>query len=126
MGEGARSAGRRGVLRELAKDGPRAVPQMARARPVSRQYMQKVVNGLRADGLVEFLENPAHRRSPLVELTAKGNVYVQRLARREQVLLGQLATGLDLVDLHTAADILRKLRAGFRSERWKELLRASR
>jgi len=56
------SAARRGVLRSLARLGPQTVPQMAGARPVSRQHIQTIVNALAADGLVETIDNPAHKR----------------------------------------------------------------
>ncbi len=62
-GQGELSAGRRGILFELARLGPQSVPQMARARPVSRQYVRGLVDGLRADGLVDLAANPAHRRA---------------------------------------------------------------
>jgi len=45
----ASSAGRRGILRSLDSMGPQSVPQMARARPVSRQHIQVLVNGLLED-----------------------------------------------------------------------------
>src|SRR5215467_8953227 len=71
-GAGELTAGRRGILRGLDRLGPQTVPQMARARPVSRQYVQLLVNDLEAEGLVELLENAAHKRSRLVRLTARG------------------------------------------------------
>src|SRR5436190_234471 len=69
-GEGELSAARRGVLRSLARAGAQTVPQIAAARPVSRQHIQTVVDALVADRLVETTDNPAHRRSVLVRLTA--------------------------------------------------------
>src|SRR5262245_25632462 len=68
-GAGELTAGRRGVLRGLDRLGPQTVPQMARARPVSRQYIQMLVNELESEGLVELVENAAHKRSRLVRLT---------------------------------------------------------
>ena len=61
-----------GVLRSLAEEGPQTVPQLARARPVARQRIQKLADEMAADGLVEFVDNPAHRRSKLLRLTAAG------------------------------------------------------
>jgi hypothetical protein len=40
------TAGKRGVLKGLDRLGPQTVPQMARARPVSRQHIQTLVNRL--------------------------------------------------------------------------------
>ena len=39
-GGGMTSAGRRAILMELDRAGPRTVPEMAKARPVSRQFIQ--------------------------------------------------------------------------------------
>jgi len=89
-GDGEDSAGRRGLLRSLGREGPRTVPALARARPVSRQHVQALVNGLRADGLVELRRNPAHRRSHLVALTGKGRRRLARLVAKERRFLSGL------------------------------------
>src|SRR5215813_8522065 len=39
-GQGEMTAARRGILRGLERLGPQSVPQLARARPVSRQHIQ--------------------------------------------------------------------------------------
>src|SRR5260370_31350670 len=83
----APSAGRRGVLRSLDTLGPQSVPQLARARPVSRQHVQVLVTGLLEDGLVAMEENPAHRKSPLVRLTPKGRRRLPAMPHRQAKLL---------------------------------------
>jgi MarR family protein len=55
-----------GFMRSLALLGPLTVPQIAQMRPTSRQRMQRLANELAAEGLVEFVDNPKHRRSRLV------------------------------------------------------------
>ena len=50
----------RSILRSLDKLGEQTVPQMARARAVSRQHVQALVNQLVGERLVEFIANPAH------------------------------------------------------------------
>src|SRR5688572_29770513 len=60
-----------GFMRSLALIGPRTVPQIARMRPTSRQRMQRLADELAAAKLVEFIDNPRHRRSKLVRLTRK-------------------------------------------------------
>src|SRR5262249_56384041 len=54
----------RGVLRDLARLGPRTVPQLARRRECSRQHVQVLVNRLVADGLAEMVPNPHHPPPP--------------------------------------------------------------
>jgi DNA-binding MarR family transcriptional regulator len=61
-----------GLMRSLALLGPLTVPQIALMRPTSRQRMQRLADELADEGLVEFINNPKHRRSKLVQLTAKG------------------------------------------------------
>src|SRR5262249_31931288 len=58
-----------GFMRSLAVIGPLTVPQIAQMRPTSRQRMQRLADELAAEGLVEFIDNPRHRRSKLVKLT---------------------------------------------------------
>jgi DNA-binding MarR family transcriptional regulator len=125
-GEGEMSAGRRGVLRDLARHGPQSVPQLARRRPVSRQLIQSLVNPLARDGWVELVPNPAHRRSPLVRLTAAGESRVAEMALREGELLARLETGVSEREVARAAQVLRAVRASFESPGWRELLDSAR
>ena len=50
----------RGVMISLATLGPKTVPELARARPVSRQHIQTVVNALAAAG-TRGNRSPTHR-----------------------------------------------------------------
>jgi DNA-binding MarR family transcriptional regulator len=54
---------------------PLTVPQIAEMRPTSRQRMQRLADELAAEGIVEFIDNPKHRRSKLVRLTRKGHAH---------------------------------------------------
>lgn len=120
--QGQVSAGRRGILLGLARSGPQTVPQMARARPVSRQLVQTLVNGLLEDGYVAYAPNPAHRRSHLVRLTRSGARLVARMERRERDLLGDLRVGVPARELRAAARTLRRLRGVLESEAWRRRL----
>lgn len=99
-----------GFLRSLALEGPQTVPQIARARPVSRQRMQRLANDLAADGLVEFIDNPAHRKSKLVRLTPKGEAAFEEISGRIAQWTGRLARDMDAVELRAAARVLRQIR----------------
>ena len=109
-GGGELTAGRRGILRGLDRLGPQTVPQMARARPVSRQYIQMLVNELEAEGLVEPYDNPAHRRSRLVRLTAAGSDALSAMYRREAELYAALDLPVSEAELRDAAATLRRVR----------------
>src|SRR5829696_5631191 len=96
-------------FRSLARLGPLTVPQIAQMRPTSRQRMQRLADELAAEGLVEFIENPKHRRSKLVRLTPEG---VSRYRALEVQLLGiasTLAVGLGEEDIRQATESVRCL-----------------
>ncbi|MGA9671672.1 MAG: MarR family transcriptional regulator [Terracidiphilus sp.] len=124
-GHDVSSAGRRGVLRSLDREGPQTVPQMARARNVSRQHIQVLINGLLEDGLVACLENPAHRRSLLVRLTAKGKRRLAAAGERELRLLARARLRLSSKEIDSAADALRSLRDLLQSKEWSDYAAAS-
>lgn len=109
-GQGEFSSGRRAVLMGLAKQGPQTVPEMARIRPVSRQYMQRLVNDLLADGMVETTLNPAHKRSSLIALTPSGRQMLERMSQREQEQLVGVQFGSSERDLKTTARTLQRMR----------------
>src|SRR5919197_428553 len=71
-----------GFIRSLALLGPLTVPQIAQMRPTSRQRMQRLADELAAEGLVEFVDNPKHRRSQLLRLTAKGSARYRDMSER--------------------------------------------
>lgn len=112
-GEGERSAARRGLLLGLAKTGPQTVPQIARSRPVSRQHIQVLVNGLLKDGLVELAPNPAHKRSKLVQLTATGHARARELHGLEAEVFSNLEYLPPNTDLARAAETLASVRRSF-------------
>lgn len=122
-GGGEMTAARRGVLRGLLMSGPQTVPQMARARPVSRQFMQSLVNELRTAGLVELRENPAHKRSRLVALTAKGNEAIEAMLRKEASLFLAYRYDVPEGDLLRTIEVLRGLRQALESPAFRALLR---
>ena len=121
--EGEHSAGRRSLLRSLKVDGPATVPQLARARPVSRQFIQKLANEMTADGLVEFINNPEHKHSKLVRITAKGERLLMEMMEQDIKLGAWLVQDLNESDIRTATRVVRTLREKLvRVEEWKALL----
>ncbi len=101
---------RRAVLEHLLKQGPATVPAIARARRVTRQHIQALVNPLLQEGLVERVENPAHRRSKLIRLTAAGWKLIDDMRRRESHHLDQKRIGVSEAELGSAAEVLRRVR----------------
>src|SRR5215470_7114302 len=73
------SPGRVSLMRSLENGGPQSVSQMARSRGVARQAIQQLADQLRADGLIEYLENPAHRRVKLMRITPNGGRVLRQM-----------------------------------------------
>lgn len=121
--QGVMSGGLRGILRQLNKLGEQTVPQMARDRSVSRQNVQMLVNELAENGYVEFVDNPAHKRSPFVRLTAAGKKAVEAMNRREEKLFLKTGVGVSDDKMRQAAEILSQVRSFFESDKWKRLLK---
>ena len=98
-----------GFMRSLALIGPLTVPQIAQMRPTSRQRMQRLADELVAEGLVEFIDNPQHRRSKLVRLTRNGNARYRELSTRFLAIASTMGADLNEVDIRKTTDILRLL-----------------
>lgn len=100
------SVGVRAVLTLLHRGGPMTVPQMGRAQSISRQFVQRMVNDAAAAGLVESIPNPAHRRSSLIRLTARGGDTITGVLDREHLLLREVGGGLTDADVTTCLRVL--------------------
>jgi DNA-binding MarR family transcriptional regulator len=98
-----------GLLRSLALLGPLTVPRIAQMRPTSRQRMQRLADELAGEGLVEFIENPKHRRSRLVRLTPKGDAHYRELDARLLTIASTMGVALSEADIREASQIVRKL-----------------
>ncbi|MFF2194792.1 MarR family winged helix-turn-helix transcriptional regulator [Streptomyces sp. NPDC058157] len=77
---------------------PLPVAEIARTMGITRQSVQRVADLLAAEGLAEYLPNPAHRRAKLLRPTEEGRAAVARigpahaeLAARLTALLGEAA-----------------------------------
>lgn len=121
-GDGAPMPGERGVLVELARQGPQTASGMARKRGVSRQHVQVVVNRFLERRLVELVENPEHRRSSLIRLTALGRKRVEEMTRRERAAFRALRLDFSDSEVEAARELLRSIRRrlqDFRWDRWR-------
>ena len=98
-------------MRSLAILGPLTVPQIAEMRPTSRQRMQRLADELAADGLVEFVDNPKHRRSKLVQLTRKGAARYREMHARFLALAATLGGDLSEPEIRRTAAVVRQLSA---------------
>lgn len=77
---------------------------------MTRQHIQALVNDLLELRLVSLEDNPAHRRSALVRLTAGGQKAIDRMKRRERQFLDRLNLEATPGDLRAAAATLSAVR----------------
>jgi DNA-binding MarR family transcriptional regulator len=98
-----------GFMRSLALIGPLTVPQIAQMRPTSRQRMQRLADELAAAGLVEFIDNPRHRRSKLVRLTRKGDARYRELSARFLAIASTMGAELSEAEIRKTTEIVRRL-----------------
>ncbi|PCJ68688.1 MAG: hypothetical protein COA62_12625 [Rhodobiaceae bacterium] len=108
--DGQSSSGRRAILRNVIELGPQTVPELARMRPVSRQFIQTLVNALVKAGWVSLEPNPAHRRSGLVTATPQGRRVFAEMMAKEAPAATWLSDGFSVADLKIVAGLLETLR----------------
>ena len=94
----------------MAAERPQPVAWLAHDMGAHRQNVQRIINDLVKDGLVELAVNPRHRRASLVLLTDKG-----RKAFREAMVLqaswvNRLAEGLKVEAIEATHQVLNALK----------------
>jgi len=106
----ATAGGEWGILRSLVKEGSQTVPEMARSRPMSRQHCQTITNALEAQGYVEFVDNPKHKKSKLVQATKKGRARFQSMRKQFLAAAGVYAPFFTASEVTMATDVCRRAR----------------
>ncbi len=107
--ENSLSVSERSILLDLRKHGPQTVPDLARRREVSRQFIQATVNPLLAEGVLEARDNPAHRRSKLIALTEAGTQLIRQVMKKEGAFMTGIALDLDADEIRQAAETLARV-----------------
>lgn len=97
------------MLEIVESAGAITVPQIARARSTSRQNIQILVDRLKAERRVELIENPAHKRSALVRLTAEGRSWLSNGQHGQRHLLSRIESQLSQDEINTTVSALRKV-----------------
>ncbi|MEU2393578.1 MarR family transcriptional regulator [Streptomyces sp. NPDC007369] len=87
------TAARWQVLGAVLKE-PLPVAGIARAMGITRQSVQRVADLLAAQGLAEYVPNPAHRRAKLLRPTEAGRAAVARINPGHAALATALAERL--------------------------------
>jgi len=99
----------RAVMEALSTRSPQTVPDIAKNKGVSRQHIQTIMNSLQAEGFVDTFDNPAHKRSPLFNLTSKGRTVFAKIKEREKEPLQRLAAVMSSESLKHAQEALSQL-----------------
>ncbi len=116
LGQAGLSAADRAVMELLHPDQRLTVPAIARRYRVSRQHVQATANRLLGKGLLRSIDNPRHKRSPLLRLSATGRETFAGIRRVESGLLDELFADVEIADLATTKrtldNLLNKLTKG--------------
>lgn len=96
--------------------GPLPVAQIARDLGLKRQGLQPTVNRLEAQGLVEFRDNPNHKRAKLVCLTRKGRTVLDEINERQVAWVNALAEGLSAAALKRMTSLSDTIRQRLKEE----------
>lgn len=89
---------------------PLTVPMIARNLGLSRQAVQRVVNELIRDALLQAEDNPHHRQAKLIRLTDKGAAAVRQAAAVHAVWANAAAADLDPDEIARIRHLLETLR----------------
>lgn len=103
------TAADRAVLEFLYPDERLTVPDIARRYRVTRQHVQVTVNKLLDDGLLQSLDNPRHKRSPLLHLSQRGKKTFAKIREHENALLDEMFGDIEIADLATTKRTLETL-----------------
>jgi DNA-binding MarR family transcriptional regulator len=89
---------------------PLSVAQIARNMGLTRQAVQRLVNEMEADELVQFAPNPHHQRAKLVVLSAAGKSAFAAAMKRQTAWATELGTGFTARKIAAAVVTLRSIR----------------
>ena len=99
-----------GLLRSLDERGEQTVAALARSRPVARQWIQRLANQLSQQGMLEFVENPDHKRAKLMRITPAGRTLLRQIASALEPRAAAMQREFDERELGRTLHTLRKLR----------------
>ena len=95
-----------GLLASIVHCGPSTASALAEMRPVSRQYVQKLVAVLLEKDWISSMPNPNDKRSALLSLTSKGRRRLADATRYEAGAMVGLGVDIAEADIKTACHVL--------------------
>jgi DNA-binding MarR family transcriptional regulator len=99
--------------------GARTVPAIAREMGLTRQSVQRTADLLANEGLVEYRDNPAHRRSKLVVMASRGRKIYESITTMQVGWVNALSKemGTSLRDIDKTLTVLKSLGQALDHER---------
>jgi DNA-binding MarR family transcriptional regulator len=94
----------------VVEHGPVPVSNVARIMGLTRQTVQQTADGLEEDGLIEFIDNPHHRRAKLMKITLKGRQALDYVVPRQAEWANRIGAKFSVADLQSALQLFRQLR----------------
>ena len=88
---------------------PLPMAQIARNMGLTRQSVRRTANVLKDKGLVEFQDNPDHRRAKLVAMTKQGSKVLEKIKKLQIDWSNRITQDLSSEELKTAVQIIRAL-----------------
>lgn len=92
---------------------PLTVPQIGRSMGQSRQAVQKLVDLMIKDDMLQLVDNPNHKRAKYVALTEKAKGVYQQLEQTQTPWAQQSTDEISLQELETTLDVLNKIAKRF-------------
>jgi DNA-binding MarR family transcriptional regulator len=90
-------------------DKPLTVPQIARSMGLTRQAVQRLVDAMLEDGLLDFRPNPDHKRAKLITLSALGKETFFKLDEKQVRWANECSSRITQKDLVTTLDVLKRI-----------------
>ena len=104
------SSARWKILGAIALAGsPQTVPQIARTMGLTRQAVQRLVDAMHHDGLLEFQINPGHKTAKLIKLTTRGAKIYSQLDKKQIKWANDCSTRLTQKELQTTLRVLNNI-----------------
>ncbi len=94
----------------MSAERPEPVAWIPRDLGGHRQNVQRIVNDLQKEGLVDFEPNPHHKRAQLVVLTEKGRTTFEKAMELWTPWADSLADGNSVKDIETTGAVVRAMR----------------
>jgi len=98
---------------------PLTVSDAARAMGLTRQSVQRLADALVADGMAEYLPNPAHRRARLLAPTDRGWEAISILRPRQHACMNQVSEEIGAEEIDRAVRLLDRVIGKMENDPWR-------